>query len=323
MWLKLIRNPVLFQGRAKRLAYFEGWYFKHVSTDLGTTICFIPGISYDVRDPHSFIQVIVTRVSGSPPQTCMKTAYFRYPLVAFVWQDEPFALMIGENHFSETGITASLDNEELTLHGKVSFGSLHGIKTSLLHPNIMGYYAYIPRMECYHGIVSMDHRLEGTLELDGENISFTGGKGYIEKDWGSSFPSSYLWVQSSHFGEENCSLMCSVAEIPFMGRHFTGFIINFCLGEKEYRFASYNHSKLELHEFTPERARLTLKGKGLVLKIDAQTEIGAMLQAPHLGAMSQLIKEGLSGTVAVTLEKSSGAILFKQTGSQCGIELMP
>ncbi|MCK7537696.1 MAG: tocopherol cyclase family protein [Marinilabiliales bacterium] len=28
---------------------------------------------------------------------------------------------------------------------------------------------------------------------------FSGGRGYIEKDWGHSFPSAYVWMQSNHF----------------------------------------------------------------------------------------------------------------------------
>ena len=85
---------------------------------------------------------------------------------------------IADNHFSEEGIFISLESELLKLQGQVNFGTLRGIKTSLIHPNIMEYYAYIPRMECYHGIVSMTHLLEGSLELGSETISFTNGKGY-------------------------------------------------------------------------------------------------------------------------------------------------
>ena len=117
--------------------------------------------------------------------------------------------------------------------------------------------------------------------------------------------------------------MCSVAHIPFLGSAFKGFICNLSLGEREYRFASYNNSKLELHEFTPTRARLTMRRKDLLLKLDAQMEIGALLQAPLMGAMSLKIKEGLSGRVTVILQKSSGEILFDSVGNQCGIELMP
>ena len=43
-------------------------------------------------------------------------------------------------------------------------------------------------MECYHGIVSMDHTVNGLIEINNEKIDFSEGRGYIEKDWGRSFP---------------------------------------------------------------------------------------------------------------------------------------
>jgi succinate dehydrogenase/fumarate reductase flavoprotein subunit len=46
----------------------------------------------------------------------------------------------------------------------------------------MGWYAFVPAMECYHGVLSFDHLLEGGLELNGQYIDYTGGRGYIEKD---------------------------------------------------------------------------------------------------------------------------------------------
>ncbi|MEZ4893124.1 MAG: tocopherol cyclase family protein [Saprospiraceae bacterium] len=37
------------------------------------------------------------------------------------------------------------------------------------------------------------------LTINGEELDFTGGKGYMEKDWGRSFPSAYFWMQTNHF----------------------------------------------------------------------------------------------------------------------------
>ena len=54
----------------------------------------------------------------------------------------------------------------------------------------MGWYAYLPIMECYHGILSMDHELSGELIYNGDFLAFNKGRGYIEKDWGKNFPTS-------------------------------------------------------------------------------------------------------------------------------------
>jgi hypothetical protein len=321
-WMKLIRNPMLYQGRRKKKEYFEGWYFKQVTADGKATISVIPGISMDRSDPHCFIQVIACLEPDENPKTAFQTEYFRFSSEKFAYEDEPFSIRIDGNRFSEQEMTLHLVSKAIELDGTVTFGPFHGIETSLIHPSIMGYFAYLPKMECYHGIVSMKHTLTGGFSLNGRDISYEDGIGYIEKDWGSSFPSSYLWLQSNHFDDANASVMCSVAKIPFLGGSFQGFICNLHLDGREYRFASYNRSKLDLHEFTPVHASMEFRRKQLILHVDARMEEGALLQAPHEGAMTHKIKEGLYGTIDIALMTKAGEMIFSGIGHQCGIELM-
>ena len=61
----------------------------------------------------------------------------------------------------------------------------------------------------------------GTLSIDGESLSLEGGRAYVEKDWGSKFPKTWVWIQANHFEAPKSSngavgtLMLSVASIPF------------------------------------------------------------------------------------------------------------
>ena len=63
----------------------------------------------------------------------------------------------------------------------------------------MGWYSFVPFMECKHGIVSVNHDLSGILNVNDEVLISDGGKGYIEKDWGTSFPEAWIWMQSNNF----------------------------------------------------------------------------------------------------------------------------
>jgi len=100
----------------------------------------------------------------------------------------------------------------------------------------MGPYTFAPFMECNHGIVSMDHGISGSLVINGEEIDFTGGRGYIEKDWGHSFPSAYIWMQSNHFAANGISFKASVARIPWLTGNFTGFISGLMIDGRLYPF---------------------------------------------------------------------------------------
>jgi len=82
-------------------------------------------------------------------------------------------------------------------------------------------------MECYHGILSMDHAIEEFVEAEGIRTDLRGGRGYIEKDWGASMPSSWIWMQTNHFDRVGVSLSGSIAKIPWLGNYFTGYIFGF------------------------------------------------------------------------------------------------
>ncbi len=101
-------------------------------------------------------------------------------------------------------------------------------------------------MECYHGVISMDHGLEGFLEINGHITCLDGGKGYIEKDWGSSFPEGWIWLQSNNFDHNDpCSLMLSIAKIPWRGRSFTDSICGILHGDDFHTMATYNGAVIE------------------------------------------------------------------------------
>ncbi len=307
----------VFQKKFYNKNYFEGWYYKLVSADEKNTVSFIPGVSYNKKGSHCFIQCI-----HQSENTGMTSYNANYPIDDFANENEPFSLSINESSFSLSAINLSIKSDNLSIAGKVCLGRLSPIKKSALQPNIMGCFSYIPFLECNHGVISMNHSLTGAIEINGENIDFTDGKGYIEKDWGRSFPDKYIWIQSNHFENPEASLFCSVATIPFMMFSFTGYICNFQLGEDEYRFATYTASKLSVAEFSEKRISLILKDKKHTLKLHGETTASKELIAPKNGTMDKTIKEVLAGKVSIELTDKSGNIIFSSVSDQCGMELV-
>lgn len=200
-----IFNPTEFQGRGKTHSYFEGWYFKVLNESATKAFAFIPGIAMDESgNQQSFIQVL----DGKKESAC----YHKFAIDAFTSKPGIFKISIANNQFSTKSITLDLPQIQGTLH----FDNLAQWPTHWYSPGIMGPFAFMPFMECYHGIVSMDHRIRGTLTIDGEPIDFTNGRGYIKKDWGRSFPAAYVWMQSNHFATLGISIKASVAKIPWV-----------------------------------------------------------------------------------------------------------
>jgi tocopherol cyclase len=321
MWLNKIRKPLLFQGNNKGERYFEGWYYKQISKDHKSVISFIPGISLFDNDAHSFIQYIYVSLDENSNKT-IKTGYVKYPVKDFKFNNNPFMLQIEDNIFTESIISIKIVDKNINIEGTLELGSFTPIKKSIFTPNIMGFFAYIPKMECYHGIVSMNHGVKGILMINNEQVDFNNGKGYIEKDWGTSFPERYIWIQCNNFKNNNTSIFCSIADIPFMGKSFLGYIINLVIDGKEYRFATYNNSKLKIQSITKEKITLLLEDSKTKLKIEAYLNETGELIAPQKGRMQKIVKEEVSGKVKINLYNKQTGIVYEDICYMAGIEVV-
>jgi hypothetical protein len=306
-----IFNPGIFQGWGKTSSYFEGWYFKVVSHDEKKAFAFIPGIAYDESgNGHAFIQILDGK---------KKTAqYIQFDTSAFIPYEKKFNIAIQDNYFSENELRLNLPGikAHLRFSGNVPWPK------SVFSPGIMGPYTFVPFMECYHGIISMDHSIEGFVTLNDEIIDFTGGRGYIEKDWGKSFPSAYIWMQSNHFKTEGISIKTSVAKIPFMGSSFVGFISGVWLGDRLIRFTTYNQSVLRKSLINSEKVELLIENKNYRLEISIARDQGTSLASPIQGLMDGRIEESMNGQIRVMLlDKKKDQVLLNDIGRNACLEV--
>lgn len=304
-------NPERFQGWGKTKRYFEGWYFKVVSADATSAFAFIPGIAMDERgNKHAFVQVLDGKRKTA--------AYHRFEASQFIPARRKFYIEIADNSFSETHLSLYLPN----IKGELTFTGNVGWPKPFYSPGIMGPYAFAPFMECYHGIVSMDHVISGELIVDNEKKDFNEGRGYIEKDWGRSFPSAYFWMQSNHFSQPGISIKCSVAKIPWIRNSFTGFIAGLWLNDKLYRFTTYNGTKLRRSYADENTVSLILENRKHLLQVTAHRDQATELSSPVMGFMNGRIEESMTATIGVQLtDKTTGTVLLNDTGKNAGLEV--
>ncbi len=313
-------NPAYFRGGSHRRRYFEGWYFKCISADRRHAIAVIPGMAIAPDGRRSaFIQVI-NAVSG-------QTWYHHYPYDAFQSPADRFEIRIAENTFGRNGMTLAVDQPEGRLAGSLRFTDVQPFPSTWHSPGIMGPFSFVPFMECYHAIIHLYHELHGMIELDGETLEFTGGVGYIEKDYGRSFPRTYLWLQASHFRTPDGGNACFVfsrASIPWLGCSFPGFFAYLTdFRGIHVRFATYNRSKLTRWTVDPAARTCAgeLAGPAGTLAFAAEMDGGGRLRAPVDGLMDREIIESITAAVSVRLTDRHGRVTFDGTSSEAGMEI--
>lgn len=279
----------------------------------------IPGVSI-ARDPlksHAFIMFLDARAQ--------KMNYFRYSLDDMKAGDKKFELIIGESFFSTSEMNLNLKQGRDRIIARISFKDTYPWPVKVLSPGVMGWYSFVPGMECYHGILSMDHAVEGFIEVNGIRKDLNGGRGYIEKDWGVSMPSSWIWMQTNHFDRNGISLSGSIAKIPWLGNYFTGYIFGFLYNKKLYKFTTYSGAKVTDLDVTDDKIKIRLENKAYCLDINADRSEGVELPAPKLGEMTAKVNESLHSSINITLLRKTGSdtkLIYSGTGKNAGLELV-
>lgn len=304
-------NPECYHGWGREKRFFEGWYYKLVSQNQKHALALIPGIAMDTSgQKQAFIQLL----DGKN----LKGTYHKFHAKQFKPTAKKHALKIENNFFSEKMLVLDLPNIE----GELFFDNLKPWSNSFFSPGIMGPFSFVPFMECYHGVLSMNHSIKGRLDFNGESLSFDNGKGYMEKDWGHSFPEGYIWMQSNHFAKKDTSVKVSVAKIPFLKSSFIGHIAGLLINGKLIEFTTYNGTKLNTCKVSHENVQIEMQNRYYILKINAKREKATSLAAPISGFMTGRIEESMNAKIHVILiEKKTNQRLLNETGSSAAIEV--
>jgi len=317
--LEMIWHPEMFHGRSWRSSAFDGWYFKMVDPMERHVWAVIPGIWMD-RDPakqYCFVQFL----DGSTGRTTMH----RYPTQQFWSSRERFDIMVGKSRFSLTSMHLDIDDHDLSLSGDVHFTQTESWPIRPWAPGAMGPLGLLPFLEGYHGITNIDPRISGSLILEGQEIDFTGGRAYMERDWGSSFPRAWVWMQSNHFDEDHVCLTASIADIPLVGLTVRGFIVGFLYQHELLQWTTWNGSRLAHFARDDEHAEFTVVNGRRVLEVWAggRASMGHVY-APRAGAMAKMLVEELHATIQVRLierHAHGDVLLFEGHGRNSGLEI--
>lgn len=279
--------------------YFAGWYFKNMNEN--NTIAFIPSYHIDNKG----------KLSGSLQVITDDSSYnFEYLFNEFYLDNKNLFIKLGNSEFSERGINVNIKTDDIEIKGNLAYSALKPPKY-----DVMGPLCTVPFLQCRHWLLSFQHSVNGTLEINGKKYQFNDGIGYLEKDSGKSFPKKYLWTQCNIKGENDCTIMLSIATIKILFINFEGTICSIYFQGKEYRLATYLGAKI----IENKQNYAKIKQGNLVFSAEQLTERAHDLKAPINGLMARTIRESLSCKVRYLLVKDE-KVIFDLTSERAGFE---
>lgn len=312
----VLRNPDIYHGNKKSGNYFEGWYFKLVEPKTGYTLALIPGAFKSSKEDlsHSFIQIL----NGQD----LAFNYVKFPYNSFVSSNHEFKFMVDNNMFSLNKLQLDIKTPEISIYGSLCFYNIKKWLDTFINPGSMGFYNYLPFMQCYSQVCALSGSLKGFLVINGEKVSFAGGDLYIEKNWGRDFPYSWVWVQCNNFRTNPISLSCSIGHIPFPLGSFRGFLIGLYYNDVFYKFTTINRSKLNIEK---QGSDVLIKTSNrlhtLTLKTHSSKDKFLLINGPRDIGMIPMVEETLSGELELTItDNANKKKVVEDYGRYVGIE---
>lgn len=285
--------------------YFEGWYLRITDESKNINLAFIFALTKDVDDPHSFIQIY--------DGISLTNKYYRFDINEFKYQNK--TVFIKDNYLSLDKLYLNIEKFEIN----VSLEIIKNIKEKQYNKSAMSYMSKFP-LECFQEVNILDGYFKGKIKENNE-VKFITGKTYLEKTYGNKFPQNWIWLQSNHFDKE-AALTLAYGKIPFFKWRVKGFFSILNINGLEYRFASYNLSRLKINRVSDNTVELILKRGFHKLVLVAEMINPVKLVGPlENGKMNLSVFESINSLVTLTLYKRK-KVIFESKGRNVGFELV-
>ncbi len=311
--LRNTKSNAGFRGAVRKKRYFEGWYIRLSSAESPWSCALIPGIAMDYNGEKSaFIQMIESEGSSH---------YIPIDYSDFQAKTDEFDVRIGVNQLSEERIAVDLRPNGVDFKLDLKLDKSSGFESDFHPLNVMGWMSKMPFLPCYHHILQMKTPVSGTVEWKGNSLPFNRGFAYIEKDWGTSFPKKWNWLQSSMLSNCEGALSAVTSYVPILGVGVPAGMAAIQIDNERFFWSSaWGHSWKVRGNQSEREIRFRNSSHELLLNVyQGRT---APLIAPIAGKMERSVLESIDGQVSVELKSRNGDRIYSGEAIQAGVELI-
>ena len=322
--------------------YFEGWYFRLTLPTINQTFAFM----YSIEDPiggesnsggavqilgideaylcRTFPDVSQFWVS----QDCLglghwgKSDSLQYPQLL---SPKEFATHIQEGYQTTATLNQGCIYDprsnrysrwEYQIEPRYGWGNPHIVQKATA-----GWLSYFPIFDPGWQILMAHSFATGWIEWEGERYQFTGAPAYSEKNWGTSFPEKWFWVNCNSFTNQSDLaftaagvirqvLWCQEA-VGIIGIHYQGKFYEFASGNGEVKWQIQPWGEWRM-EASNDNFTVTLVGTTDLL--------GTYVRTPTAKGLVFNCRDTTRGKLHLELSHSGKTILKADSGN-AGLEI--
>lgn len=281
-----IIKPSGLRGKFGRHKYFEGWFQKVYSVEHNASFIVIYGYAtQNAPDKFGFIQIYI-------PRQDPHILYFNKDEISC--DPKNHSVRMGDNLLTTELMNISSDDVSLKLNMKNN----HPIPT---FKNSMGYAYYVPTLPCYHSVMNEFHHVSGEIQTTHQHFLLEHESGYMEKNWGTSFPNRYCWLQAIDPNDSKTSLMFSQAEIQWIGRTFIRHVGHLRFNGQQIDLRSIRNCTITNSTYDEHNHLIRISGKKFMMEIHISFQDRVIFKGPANGNMSRDIIHHTDARIDVQL----------------------
>jgi hypothetical protein len=283
-------HPTLLQGDITKNNYFEGWFQKIFVPKKNTSIVLIYGIATgNELTKTGFIQLFVPG---------HEVIHMDFPQHEITLSKRKHEVNFGLNYFSSNRIHIEDKRVELDVE-------IIPQATKALKKNSMGNFYLVPGLPCYHSVLQINSSVKGIVKINNELIHFDRSTGYLEKNWGSSFPEKYFWMHAQDPLNATNQVLYSQAEIKWRNKTFIKHVGFIQLNGKSIDLRKIRRKHIVCHVSNSNQLEISIDPIGIALNFDLGDANNTSFNSPREGKMTNKIIHNIDVPVILKITSKS------------------
>lgn len=271
--------PTLLQGDITKCNYFEGWFQKIFVPELNTSIIIIYGFATgNELSKTGFIQLFVP---GND------VIHVDFPQHQITLSKRKHEVKLGPNYFSNYRIHIEHTHIELDLE-------IIPQEKKILKQNSMGIFYLVPGLPCYHSVLQVNSSVNGNIKINNNLIQLTRASGYLEKNWGASFPEKYFWMHAQDPLNSTNQILYSQAELRWRNKTFIKHVGFIQLNGKSFDLRKIHRKQFVCNVYNSNQLEISIVSVDLILYFDLDKANKTSFKGPNDGKMTNTIIHNLN-----------------------------